>query len=288
MDKSCGEKTLFFPDKASNKYTKFEDINSSSPNNCKRQGSQESHTSIQIISDSNYKTIAKTNYTDIIFDQNGIILNNNINSNSNINTSANINADNGIFNGDVEANNTILLGDLTSTTSYITTNMKVGETATINELIVQSNAQINGLLLANNIDAIGLKIKDIGVEHVNVEHVNANNIKCPLIETQAIVSSIIANNNSCVYIPNIRYNVDITNTPLINSIALKNAKIFVVDHNVVLNSDESCNGIEIIIYNSNCNCSIIVRDQCCVICNIAPKQSSKMVYLFIDNKWICA
>lgn len=87
-----------------------------------------------------------------------------------------------------------------------------------------------------------------------------------------------------INVPNIRYNIDVSNITIIDPPAIKFSKIFVVTRNIVLAADSTCNGIEIIIYN-NSKVKIKINDKN-IITEIAPFCSKKMVYIHPILKWI--
>ena len=92
--------------------------------------------------------------------------------------------------------------------------------------------------------------------------------------------------NGTLIVPNIRYASTILNDSIIDSVAIKTFKIFIVivTGTVLLNADPSCDGIEIVIYNNSE--SSIVRDSESIITRLCRGQSAKLIYLVLINKWI--
>jgi hypothetical protein len=196
---------------------------------------------------------------------------------SNLNVVENITTTDGNFTGDIMANNANLLGDIVSTNSYITNNFTVDGITTTKNVNMHGDLNINGFLSYVQ----GIKTDNLVVN---------KSFKTGSIETTSVGSptdlNIVAGTNQSVNIPNIRHNVALTNTNVITPIAIKSTKIFIVSQNIILEADETCNGIEIIIYNNNVSGNIIVRDLLSIIARVPNKCSVKMVYIFLINQWI--
>ncbi len=204
----------------------------------------------------------KLNKTNVMINQTDIVF-----SEKDISTKSNINVNNGTFDGDIDANNATLIGDISST-----------------NLIITADARVDGTARINNLDVIQATIN----ENLAVTTINADLIKCPMVETTKIYSPTVLDlsANLTIRIPNIQYRINLSNNPLIEPPDIKYAKIFIVDHNVIINADPTCDGMEIIIYNKHYNTAIIIRDQIQIICEIGPQKSIKIIFLAIISKWI--
>jgi cytoskeletal protein CcmA (bactofilin family) len=195
----------------------------------------------------------------------------------NLKVTGNINMVDGMCSGDLEANNINLLGDVTATAAYLT-----------NELRVEGHIIGNSIYITNNIDIDGTINAKQNIITNNL--VVKNKLYSADIETNLLGSrndlAIVAGTNRSVNIPNIRYGVDNSDIAIIDPSAIKSIKIFVVTKNILLPSDETCNGIEIIIYNQNRLGKIIIRDRISIIDNLEPQCAVKLVYIYIVDKWI--
>lgn len=175
-----------------------------------------------------------------------------------------ISAKNGNFEADIDAININLLGDIVATNSFVTNNLFVDKD-----------------IVADNIRASSLQS----------DKIVANDV---CIEDKIVVSSIKSCGDIClvpeiehvVTVPNIRYAVDTCNSATIEASSIKASKIFIVTKNIRLAADESCNGIEIIIYNNNTNNKIIIRDTHVIICTLAYHTAIKLCYLCEIDKWV--
>lgn len=197
-----------------------------------------------------------------------------ININSNININGNVNMIDNYLSGDIMANNANLLGDVISTNAHITNNFKIDGITSMKNLNICGDLNIDGNIFSSVINTDILNIK--------------NNLKTDILETSLIGSpndlSISAGINCSVNIPNIRYNI-IFNDNIIDPILLKLNKIFIVKNNIILQADESCNGIEIIIYNDH-HTKVIIRDIFSLIDTISGHSGIKLVFIFCINRWI--
>ena len=189
-------------------------------------------------------------------------------------TTTSINASDGKFTNDIEANNMSLIGDFVSTNANITGQLKVnGDVDSTN-------------IRTNNIDTTGISAVD-GIYKNNL--IIANNLAVGAIVETSQISSLNDLTLSIpigytINVPNIRYNINITNNRAYGPIELKLSKIFIATTNVSLRADITCDGIEIIIYNQSIK-SISVNDPKFII-KIAPKTAQKMVYINLVQTWI--
>ena len=119
---------------------------------------------------------------------------------------------------------------------------------------------------------------------VNV--LETGNLKTNNIETPTITTDTIEPIGDTISIPNIKYYVDNSETTIIDSTAVKKAKIFAVSKNIIIKGDITCDGIEIILFNKNAAGCIIIRSLTYVICELPARTGMKFVYLAGINNWI--
>lgn len=206
-----------------------------------------------------------------------ITKNNDVSVKNNLEIGKNINAKNGNFNGDLTANDINLLGDITSTNSHITNEIIIDKKIISNEAHIHGNIEIDGTLISNNnIVTPSLIVND----NLKTDTLETFRIKSPL---DLVLEPGI---NQTINIPNIQYNIDIRNLQLIDPIAIKSSKIFIVSRNIILEPDESCDGIEIIIYNKNFSGIIIIRDIINIIYELPAQCTVKLIFIFVIGKWI--
>ena len=196
---------------------------------------------------------------------------------SNLNIVGNVNMIDGNFTGDIMANNADLLGDVTTTNMHVTNNFTIDGITTTNDVRVCNNAIIDKFLTC--------------VQGINTNMLAVTNcIKAKIIDTDLVGSTndltISAGFDRSVNIPNVRYGVDLCSPNVINPIAIKSTKIFIVSQNIILQGDPSCDGIEIIIYNKNACGNIIIRDATCIIDTLPGKCAAKLVFICFVNAWI--
>jgi len=179
-------------------------------------------------------------------------------------------------NGNIEANNINLLGDLISTNLHATNNLSTEGSIISKHAHILGNTKIGGHLISDG----GISTNNLEV----TETFKTNIIETPCISSQNNLNLVPAINRS-VNIPNIRYNTNIANPQIIGPIEIKSSKIFIVNRNIILESDESCDGIEIIIYNKNMAGSIIIRNITNIIIKLDAQCGVKLIYLFLVNRW---
>lgn len=138
---------------------------------------------------------------------------------------------------------------------------------------ITSSGDING----DNLSLIG----DITVTNINL----SGYIKSQVLLSDASIDLIPAANNS-INVGNICYGTDVSDTGLINSFSIKTNKFFICTQDTLIESSESINGIEIIIYNNNPTTSILIRDQTSIIFNLVVHTSIRLVYISHCVKWI--
>lgn len=188
----------------------------------------------------------------------------------NLNVSGNVNASDGNFTGDLEANNINLLGDLTATNLHVTNNSTIDGLLTTANGHITDSLQVDGSLVADKICV--------------TEKLKSETIKTSLIYSGHDID-IMAGVGRSVGIPNIRSRVNNQNLALIDPLSMKASKIFLVDKNIILNADASCDGIEIIIVNRNISGNIIIRDTTSIVDTISSQNATKIVYVCSLNKW---
>jgi hypothetical protein len=202
--------------------------------------------------------------------------NGDINIDTNLNIARNFKGLDGQFIGDIAANNANLLGDVISTNSHVTNNILVDGMTQMKHAIVTDSLDINGLLVADEITSNSMTVNT----NANIRNILTNSVTSPnnLILTAGL--------GHTVDIPNIRHAIDFSREPIITPLAIKSAKIFMVNTNVILQADASCDGIEIIIVNNNPRNTIAIRDTTCIIDTICARTASKLIYLFALTSWI--
>ena len=144
------------------------------------------------------------------------------------------------------------------------------------------NVRVEGCLTAglgyisNNLQIGGT----LNVPNIIASNINTENLDSPSDLTISVPIDCTLN------IPNIRYRIIILNASVINPVAIKGAKIFIVSTNILLVADHECDGIEITIYNRNPTGEIVIRDQTSIITKLHGLQAAKFIYLLIIQKWI--
>lgn len=188
----------------------------------------------------------------------------------------NLNTTNGIFKGDVEAININLLGDITSSNAYFT-----------NDLITNGNLISKTAHILSDVKIDGcLNIKDIITDNITLcKNLKTNSVETPQINSDDDIN-IISGVNKSINVPNIRYSVDLNNSPIIDPINIKATKIFIITKNIILRADNTCSGIEIIFYNKNTAGNIIIRDTQTIIYTLFACCAVKLMYIDVINKWI--
>lgn len=202
--------------------------------------------------------------------------NDNVQIGGNLKVDTDVKASNGLFNGDVMADNVNLLGDLVSTNCYVTNNMTIDGETIMTHAKVSNGLDINGLLVVDEITNNNITVNS----SANIRNILTNSIGS--LDDLYLSSGL----NHTINIPNIKYGIDISGSPIITPTKIKLMKIFIVNNNIMLQSDASCDGIEIIIFNNNFTGAIVVRDTTNIIDTICAKTASKFLYLFITNSWI--
>lgn len=181
----------------------------------------------------------------------------------------------GKFTDDIYANNINLLGDLIATNMHCTNNFITNGQIFTSDITISNNLQTNGVVNSNEI-----------VSNTLLSETISSNI----LETSEIVApsnlKIMVPFGNSINIPNIKYSVVELNSPLIDPIAIKLYKIFIINSNVLLNADVTCDGIEIIIYNRNIKNKVIVRDTTYIVTTLESMQSGRFIYLDCIHKWI--
>lgn len=194
---------------------------------------------------------------------------------NNLHVSGNIEASNVNLAGDMSAVNANLLGDLTSTNGYITNQLIIDRnlmalTAKIGDLQVDGCLNVCGQIQSSFIEA-GDMVKSIAIDTPNI--------------ISQLGITMMPSPDHTVNIPNVRYNTMVLTDGTIGPTIMKAAKIFIVTSNVMLQADETCDGIEIIIFNNRA-AQIIVRDSTTIICKLEANCSKSMVFSCAINKWI--
>lgn len=181
----------------------------------------------------------------------------------------------GTCNGDFEAHNINLIGDLVATDIYLTHKLKVDGN------IHGKNAKFHNILTNNLIATNGIIVDKI---------ITKKRIISNVLESHTLTSpgdiNIIAGFGNTVNVPNISYGINADNLLTLDPIVIKSNKIFIVSNNISLLGDNTCDGIEIIVYNQNIVRPIIVRDPVSIIDKLPSQCAIKLVYIFLLNRWV--
>lgn len=194
-----------------------------------------------------------------------VMPNGNIKFNKDIEIDGVLSASNGMFSNDVTANNISLIGDVIATNGQLTNNLIVNKNITSNSLQVLSDMTVKGSIQTSALKAV-------------------DEIVTPQIVSESDLD--IFTEGYSVNIPNIKYAIDLTGYTLVGQEAIKRSKIFVVTSSVILEKNESLDGMEIIVYNKNTTGKISIRDVTNTIYDLSPEEGKQLVYIYSVNKWI--
>lgn len=179
-----------------------------------------------------------------------------------------------IIDGRVGATDMDLMGDLTASRidlidSIVTPVICVTESLNSDGLTNLSDTYVQGVV---EIDGI----------------LGANDIHCNTIQTSNIHSignlELSADIFSTIRIPNCQYRVDMSYSTIITLEAIKHNKIFVLNRSTLIESDPSCDGIEVILFN-NSNIPITIKENRKILTEIDSHKSQKLLYLACINGW---
>lgn len=206
----------------------------------------------------------------ITIDQEG-----NVTINNQLDVIGNINADDINLTGNISSIDGNFLGDIISTNSRITNNLIVDR-----EIVAKNTHITKDLLVDRQLISANIRSDAIVVDTI---------LQSKVVETELLANSCNLNLrsgiNHSINIPNSRSAVNICNDALITPQLMKAFKVFVVTVNTILNADETCDGIEIIICNRNSAGVIIVRDSTSILCELSALCSKSMIYISVINKW---
>lgn len=199
-------------------------------------------------------------------------------------------------NGDIIVNNNLIVKGNSKMDNCIMNNLDVDNINLLADLIATDIAVTNNLKVANHLESTSAHIHgNIKInENIECKQILADKIKAPLIKTIAIKTPIIKSKDdlqllagpvNTINIPNIRFGLDVNNTPTITPPMIKNSKIFVVNKHILLQGDPSCDAMEIIIYNQS-PLMIIIRDVTNVVKQLESNCAVKLVYLSLINRWV--
>lgn len=178
--------------------------------------------------------------------------------------------------------------------SNISTSTLNVETDIISKNIISKENLVSSFAeILKNLNVKGiLNVEDsLNVENdINVNNIFLNYLQANTIDTNQIISEsdihILPAENGTINVPNIKFEINYSDCALIDSFSIKNSKFFILRRNVILTADETCNGIEIILYNDNPCKEIVVRDACGIINFIPGKVAVQIIYLADLKKWI--
>lgn len=190
-----------------------------------------------------------------------------------------------------EKNNRINIEDITKNIINFLNSGKID--IKVANLNIDGDATIDQTLYAKDIISLG-NIQVDNILNVN-KNISSNLVNSDIIITNSIKSSYILSDydininppdGQTIRIPNISFGVNSEFLSSINPFMIKKNKIFIVSSNIILNADDSCNGIEIIIYNNSPNNRIIIRTSLEIVTYITPRNAKKIIFLAEINKWI--
>jgi hypothetical protein len=188
-----------------------------------------------------------------------------------------IDAVNGNFSGELNAADVNILGDVVASNIYVSNKLLIENMLTSQYANIINDINVGGILTAPN----GIHTDLLNVDGaINTNSVNTNNI------TSLIDLNLIPAPNCSVNVANIRNNVSLVDGALIGGPEIKAFKYFVITKNVMLESDTSIDGMEIIIINNNIGGDVIVRDRVRTIKILCPLTSIRLVYIFGIDRWI--
>ena len=93
--------------------------------------------------------------------------------------------------------------------------------------------------------------------------------------------------NRSIIASNIKYRSMVVNDGIIDSISIKSIKVFVANCNILLETSNDCDGIEIIIYNNNLREIFVRNSDRQFVEKLCAGHSLKIMYVSIIDKWIC-
>lgn len=186
----------------------------------------------------------------------------------------NVKMKNGLITENLDANNVNLLGDLIATNILATNNLKVANDLDVGRLRIHGDVKMEGPLMVPNI--VAGKIK--------VDETETILVRSPIIRSLTNLN-LEAGPEYTINVPNIRHSINVSNLPTIDPPMIKMNKIFIINKNILLQGDPSCDGMEIIVYNQ-CPANVIIRDSVHIICHLNTHFAIKLVYLAFNNQWV--
>lgn len=219
----------------------------------------------------------------------------------------NLQPTNNFINSDLARNNATafqVIGNMTNEqilgirTSFIdnvyffelpTVNINFGNNINTDLIKISDNSvHVNGDFSAETVTTSG----DINGDNISlVGDIIASNAQITgYVKSQVILSDanieLIPTINHSIDMGNIRYGINLLDTGMINPSTIKANKIFISTTDVLLQSDGTINGIEIIIYNNNSKTNIKIRDETKIISILAAQTSIRLVYINYIVQWI--
>lgn len=168
-------------------------------------------------------------------------------------------------------------------------NINLGNSINTDLIKISDNfVHINGNFSSETITTSG----DINGDNLSlIGDIIATNIQTTgYIKSQVMLSDgnieLIPATNNTIDMGNVRHGIKVLDTNIINILAIKNNKIFICTTDVLLESDKSINGIEIIIINNNPKTNIKIRDESKIISILDVDTSIRMVYIGQIARWI--
>lgn len=175
--------------------------------------------------------------------------------------------------GNLEAGNINLLGDILATNVSATNNIKVAHHLESTTAHIHGDVEIDG----------DIKTKKVFSSKVKTPLLKALATKTVIVESPDDLH-LLAGPNNTVNIPNVRYSVDMSGFPTITPPMVRTNKIFIINKNILLQGDITCDAMEIILYNQS-PALVIIRDVSTIIHHLGPNCAVKLVYLALVNRW---
>jgi hypothetical protein len=195
------------------------------------------------------------------------------------NINENVSLDNNIdIDGDISANNINLMGDMISSNSQIVQDLDVGG-------IINAN----NIALTSNLNAESITTNTISTNDIITNNINCDILKSPTISTPLITSLqdliLEPSPNYLVRMPNMICNIIKVDAAILPPDVIKSAKTFLLNKTLILNADATCDGIELVLINTNASGNIIIRDSRDVITSICGNNAIKIVFSAYLAKW---
>lgn len=189
---------------------------------------------------------------------------------SDIRIDGDMTSNNGYFSNDLTATNLSLMNELTTTDAIVTNNLMVDGMITASDQNIKHDLKVDHLIESENIVC---------------NNIQANEINTNIIQTPADLS-LNSGFNHTINIPNVRYRTTTVKSAIIDSEMTKSNKIFLTRTNTLIENNESCDGLEIVVVNINPSGKIVLRTNVNIICEIPGGCAVKIIYVSFLGSWI--